>query len=288
MKIGFIGLGLMGSRMANNLLKKGNMLFVFNRTKEKAKNLTEKGAVFCDSIAELALQSEVLITMLTAPDVVEQAALGTDGFLNSLEKNSIWIDCSTVNPEFSKLMATQSEQKGIHFLDAPVSGTITPAEKGELTFLIGGNKEDVEFCMPLFESMGKKILHVGENGKGTALKMVINLLLGQAITGFSEGLLLGESLGISKQTLLDILLGGPVAAPFLSGKKNKFLQNNFETEFPLQLMLKDLRLALSEAKSKNIILPLTAGAEEIFKFADEAGMGEDDFSAVYKFLNGGR
>ena len=286
MKIGFIGLGLMGSRMAKNILKHGNSLYVYNRTKEKANSLIESGAVLASSIPELAMHSEVIITMLSEPGVVKETALGENGFLKHLKKHSVWIDCSTVNPSFSKAMAEESKKHEVRFLDAPVSGTILPAEKGELTFLIGGEKNDVEFCLPLFEAMGKKILHVGENGKGTSMKMVINLLLGQAMVAFSEGMLLGESLGISKEQLMEVILGGPVVAPFLSGKKNKLIKNNFETEFPLQWMLKDLRLALTSAQENNLTLPLTSSAENVFNLANESGLGEEDFSAVYNFLNG--
>ncbi len=288
MKIGFVGLGLMGSRMANNLLHKENQLFVYNRTKGKAKSLIDNGAVISNSIPELASQAEVVITMLSEPGVVIEAALGENGFLKHLKKRSVWIDCSTVNPSFSKAMAEEAKKNEVRFLDAPVSGTILPAEKGELTFLIGGEKNDVEFCRPLFEAMGKKILHVGENGKGTSMKMVINLLLGQAMVAFSEGMLLGESLGISKEQIMEIILGGPVVAPFLSGKKDKLLKNNFETEFPLQWMLKDLRLALTSAQENNLTLPLTSSAEKVFNLAEESGLGEEDFSAVYNFLNGKR
>ncbi len=288
MKIGFVGLGLMGSRMANNLIHKENQLFVYNRTKGKAKSLIDNGAVISNSIPELASQAEVVITMLSEPGVVIEAALGENGFLKHLKKRSVWIDCSTVNPSFSKAMAEEAKKNEVRFLDAPVSGTILPAEKGELTFLIGGEKNDVEFCRPLFEAMGKKILHVGENGKGTSMKMVINLLLGQAMVAFSEGMLLGESLGISKEQIMEIILGGPVVAPFLSGKKDKFLKNNFETEFPLQWMLKDLRLALTSAQENNLTLPLTSSAEKVFNLAEESGLGEEDFSAVYNFLNGKR
>ena len=286
MKIGFVGLGLMGSRMANNLLHKENQLFVYNRTKEKAKSLIDNGAVISNSVSELALQSEVVITMLSEPGVVIEAALGENGFLKHLKKRSVWIDCSTVNPSFSKAMAEEAKKQEVRFLDAPVSGTILPAEKGELTFLIGGEKNDVEYCRPLFEAMGKKILHIGENGKGTSMKMVINLLLGQAMVAFSEGMLLGESLGISKEQIMEIILGGPVVAPFLSGKKDKLLKNNFETEFPLQWMLKDLRLALTSAQENNLTLPLTSSAEKVFNLANESGLGEEDFSAVYNYLNG--
>ncbi len=288
MKIGFVGLGLMGSRMANNLIHKENQLFVYNRTKGKAKSLIDNGAVISNSIPELASQAEVVITMLSEPGVVIEAALGENGFLKHLKKRSVWIDCSTVNPSFSKAMAEEAKKNEVRFLDAPVSGTILPAEKGELTFLIGGEKNDVEFCRPLFEAMGKKILHVGENGKGTSMKMVINLLLGQAMVAFSEGMLLGESLGISKEQIMEIILGGPVVAPFLSGKKDKLLKNNFETEFPLQWMLKDLRLALTSAQENNLTLPLTSSAEKVFNLAEESGLGEEDFSAVYNFLNGKR
>ncbi|MHB8853028.1 MAG: NAD(P)-dependent oxidoreductase [Ignavibacteriaceae bacterium] len=288
MKIGFVGLGLMGSRMANNLIHKENQLFVYNRTKGKAKSLIDNGAVISNSIPELASQAEVVITMLSEPGVVIEAALGENGFLKHLKKRSVWIDCSTVNPSFSKAMAEEAKKNEVRFLDAPVSGTILPAEKGELTFLIGGEKNDVEFCRPLFEAMGKKILYLGENGKGTSMKMVINLLLGQAMVAFSEGLLLGESLGISKEQLMEIILGGPVVAPFLSGKKDKLLKNNFETEFPLQWMLKDLRLALTSAQENNLTLPLTSSAEKVFNLAEESGLGEEDFSAVYNFLNGKR
>lgn len=288
MKIGFIGLGLMGSRMANNILKHGNTLYVYNRTKEKAKPLIENGAVFFNSIPELASQSEVVITMLSEPEVVKEAALGENGFLNHLNKNSVWIDCSTVNPSFSLSMAEEAKKNKVRFLDAPVSGTILPAEKGELTFLIGGDKNDVEYCRPLFESMGKKILHMGENGKGTSMKMIINLLLGQAMVAFSEGMVLGESLGISKEQLMEIVLGGPVVAPFLAGKKDKLLSNNFDTEFPLQWMLKDLRLALTSAKENKVILPLTDKAKEVYSLAEKSGLGEEDFSAVYNYLKVGR
>ncbi|MHB1686513.1 MAG: NAD(P)-dependent oxidoreductase [Ignavibacteriaceae bacterium] len=286
MKVGFIGLGLMGSRMAFNLLQKGNQLFVFNRTKEKAKDLVNNGATFSNSISELAAQSEVIITMLSEPEVVKDTALGETGFLNYIKKNSIWIDCSTVNPSFSKLMAEEAKKRGIRFLDAPVSGTIIPAEKGELTFLVGGEKDDVEFCKPLFEAMGKKILHIGENGKGTSMKMVINLVIGQAMAAFSEGMLLGESLGIPKEKLIEILLAGPIAAPFLLGKRNKILKDNFDPEFPLQWMLKDLHLALKTAYENNLPLPLTGSTKEIFSLAKKYGLGEEDFSAVYKFLKG--
>ena len=284
MKVGFIGLGLMGSRMANNLIRNGNQLFVYNRTKEKANNLINNGAKFINSVAELASQSEVIITMLSEPKVVKDVALGNGGFLNHLNKNSVWIDCSTVNPTFSKEMAMEARKKNIRFLDAPVSGSIKPAENGELTFLIGGEYADIEYCRTLFEAMGKKIIHIGENGKGTSVKMVINLLLAHSMLAFSEGILLGESLEISKEKLFEILFGGPVIAPFLAGKKDKLLHSNFEAEFPLQWMLKDLRLALISAVENNLQMPLTESAAYIYEGASKSRHNEDDFSAIYEYI----
>ncbi len=284
MNVGFIGLGLMGSRMANNLIRNGNQLFIYNRTKEKADDLINNGAKFTSSVAELASESEVIITMLSEPKVVKDFALGDEGFLNHLNKNSIWIDCSTVNPTFSKEMAKEARKKGVRFIDAPVSGTTKPAEKGELTFLIGGENIDIEYCRPLFEAMGKKIIHIGKNGMGTSIKMVINLLLAHSMLAFSEGILLGESLEISKEKLFEILYGGPVIAPFLAGKKEKLLYANFETEFPLQWMFKDLHLALISATEKNVQLPLTETAANIYEGASKSRYKEDDFSAIYEYI----
>lgn len=284
MDIGFIGLGLMGLRMANNLLKSGNRLFVYNRTIEKAKSLIEKGAIPATSPAEVAKNADIIFTMLSEPEVVEETAFGNNGFIEQMLPESLWIDCSTVNPSFTKKVAEKAKIKGIRFIDAPVSGTTTPAEKGELTFFIGGNPDDVEECRPLFETMGKKIIYMGENGKGTSMKMVINLLLAQAMVTFSEGMALGESLGISKEKLLDILPGGPVVAPFISAKKEKISKENFEPEFPLKWMLKDCRLASITGYENDIYLYLTNTVKEIYQHAAKQGFGEEDFSSVYQFL----
>lgn len=284
MKIGFIGLGLMGYRMANNLLKNGYELIVYNRSIEKAKNLIEKGAVFATSPADTGKNVKIIFTMLSEPEVVEEIAFGEKGFIDQLEQGAIWIDCSTVNPSFTKKTALRAKQKNIRFIDAPVAGTILPAEKGELIFFIGGDQNDVEECRPLFEAMGKKIIYMGENGKGTSMKMVINLLLAQAMAAFSEGMALGESLGLSKEQLLDILPGGPVAAPFLTAKKEKINKETFEVEFPLKWMLKDCYLASITGYENNIPLYLTNTVKDMYQHAAKHGFGEKDFSSIYQFL----
>ncbi len=284
MKIGFIGLGLMGLRMANNLLEKGNELIIFNRTKGKAETLLAKGALPAASPAEVGQASEVVITMLANPEAVAKVAFGENGFLYQMEQKTIWIDCSTVNPSSSITCAAKAKGMNIRFIDAPVAGSILPAEKGELTFFVGGNKKDVEEVKPVLEAMGKKIIYLGENGKGTSMKMVVNMMLGQAMVAFSEAMILGESLGISKDTLFEALIGGPVTAPFLAAKKDKILKNKFDTEFPLELMHKDFQLATQTAYENNIALPAANNTKEIFALAKKFGFGEKDFSAVYQFL----
>jgi 3-hydroxyisobutyrate dehydrogenase/glyoxylate/succinic semialdehyde reductase len=286
MKIGFIGLGLMGVRMANNLLDNGNELIVYNRTKDKAETLIKKGAVIAESPSEVGKQVNIIFTMLSDPSAVEEVAFGENGFLNKFKQNSLWIDCSTVNPSFTKSTAAKVKKLNLRFIDAPVAGTTIPAEKGELIFFVGGDKKDFEEIHPLLELMGKKILYLGDNGKGTSMKMVINLILGQAMIAFSEGLVLGESLGFTKEELYNILLGGPVAAPFLTGKKDKIAKNNFEPEFPLQWMFKDFQLASLTGYENNVALPMTNQAKELYSLAIKYGFGEKDFSSIYNFLSG--
>lgn len=285
MKIGFIGLGLMGIRMATNLLDNKYELIVYNRTKEKTEALVKKGAALAETPAEVGQNSDIVITMLADPEAVSKVAFGESGFLYQLEQKSIWIDCSTVNPSNTLESAEKANGMNIRFIDAPVAGTILPAEKGELTFFVGGEKKDVDEVHPILEAMGKKIIHLGPNGKGTSMKMVVNLVLGQAMLAFSEAVVLGESLGFSKEILFEALVGGPVTAPFIAGKQEKILKNKFDVEFPLQLMHKDFHLASQTAYENNVALPSTNAAKEIYALAKKYGLGDKDFSAIYQYLS---
>jgi len=286
MKIGFIGLGIMGSRMAANLLKKGHDLVIFNRTKQKADPLIKDGAVWAPSPSDVAKQVSVMITMLAKPDsVAETALLKRDSFLNSLAANSLWIDCSTVNPSFSRLMAGEAGQRKIRFIDAPVGGSKGPAALGQLLFFVGGDSADVDQARPLFEAMGKTIFHVGRHGMGSSMKMVNNVILSQAMVAFSEALVLGQSLGIEKDKLFNTLLSSPVTAPFLAMKKDKILSGTFEVEFPLQWMHKDLQLASDTAYETGVAMPAASVAKEIYALAVRKGLGEQDFSAIYTIMN---
>jgi 3-hydroxyisobutyrate dehydrogenase/glyoxylate/succinic semialdehyde reductase len=286
MKIGFIGLGIMGSRMAENLRKKGHELVVHNRTKDKAQALLANGAAWADSPAEVAKHVNILFTMLSKPDAVaEVALLGKRSFLDKLLPNSLWIDCSTVNPSFSKLMAIEAASRKVRFLDAPVGGSKGPAEQGQLLFFVGGDKADVDAAKPLLECMGKAVFPVGGHGMGSAMKMVNNILLGQAMVAFSEALVFGESLGISKQAMFDTLASSPVMAPFLNFKRQKLEKGDYSVEFPLQWMHKDLHLAAETAYETGAALPCANVAKEIFTLAMREGMGEEDLTAVYKVLS---
>ena len=286
MKIGFIGLGIMGSRMAANLLKKGHELVVYNRTKQKAGPLIAAGAAWAPTPADVAKQVTVIITMLAKPDAIAETALiGKYGFLNHLADNSLWIDCSTVNPSFSKLMASEAKQRKVRFLDAPVTGSRCPAEQGQLLFFVGGEKADMEEVRPLLEAMGRAVYHIGGYGMGTSMKMVGNLILAQNMVAFSEAIVLGESLGIPKDLLFNTLLSSPVAAPFLSMKRGKLESGNFETDFPLQWMHKDTQLVAETAYEAGVAIPATNAVKEIYALAVRKGLGEQDFSAVYKLLS---
>ncbi len=285
MRIGFIGLGIMGSRMAANLQKHGHSLFVFNRTREKAEPLVAEGAKWADSAAALALQVEVIITMLAHPDAVEEAALGEDGFLRYPQPGQIWVDCSTVNPSFSRKMAAEAKARNVKFLDAPVTGSKGQAELAKLTFWVGGDKSDLETCRPLLECMGNRIVHCGGPGTGASLKMVMNQLLGTAMAAFAEGLVLGESLGLSRKVLFEALTGAPAVAPFLALKRERIENGNYEpADFPLRWLQKDLHLAAVSAHEAGAAMPLTNAAKELYRLAIRDGRGSEDFSAIYDYL----
>jgi 3-hydroxyisobutyrate dehydrogenase/glyoxylate/succinic semialdehyde reductase len=286
MKIGFIGLGIMGSRMAANLLRKGYSLVVYNRTAHKAMPLVEKGAAQAGTPAGVGVQADVLFTMLSDPQAVQEMAGGENGFLSRAKEGAIWVDCSTVNPSFSRQMADWAADRSLHFLDAPVFGSKAAAEKGELTFYVGGSAEDIETCKPYFEAMGSRAIHIGGQGMGSSIKLCFNLMLGQAMLGLSEAVHLGESLGFSRTEILNTLLSAPVAAPTLANKRTRIESGRYEPDFELRWMRKDLQLAAQTGYEQNVALPVTNAAKEVYALALQAGLGEEDYSAIFKFVNG--
>ncbi|MCA9911771.1 MAG: NAD(P)-dependent oxidoreductase, partial [Anaerolineae bacterium] len=254
------------------------------RTKSRADTLIANGATWADSPAEVAQGADVLITMVAHPEAVSELALSENGFLDALQPGSLWMDCSTVNPSFSRQMAAAAQAKNIHFLDAPVAGSKGAAEGAQLRFIVGGAEEDIQTAQPLFDAMGSGVLHIGENGMGSSMKVVINYLLATAMLSFAEGMALGESLGIPQQRLLDGLLPLPVVAPTVERKRERMESGEYPADFPLQWMQKDLQLAAVTAYETGIALPMGNAAKEAYRMAMRSGWGEADFSAIYQFL----
>lgn len=282
--IGFIGTGIMGSRMAGNLLKAGFSVTIHNRTQAKANELLATGAQWAATPAEMA-QSDCVITMLAHPQAVEAAALDAEtGFLDGMRPGAVWIDCSTGNPAFARRMAQEAIKREVHFLDAPVAGSKNQAQDAGLLFLVGGDADILARCNPVLEAMGKQVNHVGEPGMGTALKLVLNHLLATSMLAFAEGLVLGESLGLPQELLLNTLIGSAIVPPYMAGKRMKIESGDFEAEFPLRWMRKDLQMVAKTAYDTETAMPIANIAKEIYQLATRHSYGDDDFSAIYAFL----
>lgn len=286
MKVAFVGLGIMGSRMAAKVLAAGYELTVYNRMENKAQSLLSAGASWAASAAEAVREAEVVLTMLAHPEAVTDMALGEQGFLAGMHAGSLWIDSSTVNPPFSERMARAAKAREVRFLDAPVAGSKKQAEAAQLAFFVGGDKDDVSRAGPLFEAMGTKVVHASEHGAGTSLKMVVNHLLGTSMVGFAEGLVLGEALGLPQALLLDVLVGGPVAPPYLTGKREKLESEVYAPEFPLKWMHKDMHMVALAAYEGGVPVPLANLVKEGYQDAVRAGLGDLDFSCLYAHLRG--
>ncbi|WP_151697611.1 NAD(P)-dependent oxidoreductase [Weizmannia acidilactici] len=284
MKIGWIGLGHMGSPMAKRILNAKFELFVYNRTQSKTEELASSGATVCTSPQEIAEKADVIVTMLTDNAAVEEVLRAENGILSGLSEGKTVIDMSTVSPDDSVRFAEWVKAKGGHFMDAPVSGSVQPAKEGNLVILVGGEKEQVDVCRPIFDVLGKTVIHFGENGKGSAAKLSINLLLGLIIQGASEALLLGEKLGLKKENIIEMISASACNTPIFQMKKNAFLNETFPAAFMLELMSKDLGLAKAEIEKNAMSLPLAGAVEETYRNAKANGAGKEDVAAVYREL----
>ena len=285
MKVAFIGLGIMGSRMAQNLLGAGHELVVHNRTRSKAEALTGKGAVFAESPSLAAQNADVLITMLAEPASVSAVARGKHGFLDSLSPAAVWMDCSTVDPAFAREISAECKQRGLRYLETPVSGTRVHAEGGVLKFRVGGDETDLEVVRPLMEVMGNQIEYLGPCGSAASMKLVLNHMMACSVAAFAESVVLGQALGMDRDTLFDLITGSVVAAPFLATEKEKMKGREFELDFPLNLMTKDMKLISQTAGAAGVAMPLATSVKEAYQLAEEHGYGDDDYTAIYNFLN---
>ncbi len=278
MKVGFIGLGIMGGGMAANLLKRGIELIVFNRTAQKAEALVAEGATLASSVAELAQQVDVVISMLAHPETV--SAIQSE-LLSNLPQGALWIDCSTTHPSFVRASAAAALGYGVRYVSAPVAGSKHQAAGGQLAFFCGGNSADIAQAQPLFDAMGQRTVHVGdEHAAGTSLKLVINHLLGTSMAAFAEGLALGEGLGLSRELLLNALVGAVVTPAYMGSKKEKLASGEYAVEFPLRWMQKDMHMVATAAYETGVPMPLANITKEVFQAAVTHGLGDSDFSAV--------
>ncbi|MEM7468611.1 MAG: NAD(P)-dependent oxidoreductase [Pseudomonadota bacterium] len=284
MKIGFIGMGIMGSRMAGNLLKAGHSLSVFNRDASKCEPLVNNGATLCSTPKDACLNAELVFSMVADPLAIKAVTYGDDGILAGLAADAIWVDCSTIGPSESTALATAAEEKGCKFLEAPVAGSKAPAASGELTFLVGGPSDLLERAQPLLDVMGAKTVHLGDHGSAGAFKLVLNHMLGVSMAAFSEGVALGKSLGIAPDKLFEALLGTPMVPPYLAIKKPKILDGELEADFPLKWMNKDMALVTQAAYENDVAMPIANSAKELYRLAQLHGHADNDFAAVYHYL----
>jgi 3-hydroxyisobutyrate dehydrogenase/glyoxylate/succinic semialdehyde reductase len=285
LKVGFIGLGIMGSRMAEHLRAHGYDLVVFNRERGKAEALVRDGAKWANAAAAAAADADVVFTMLAHPEAVAATALGANGFLSTMRPGSIWVNCGTVNPSFAQQMVLEARARRIRYLDAPVTGSKDVAARGELTFLVGGDVADLDVCRPLLEVMGRRIVYIGRHGLGSAMKMVNNLLIAVAMAALSEGASLGEALGVPRQTILDTLATGPLTAPIVAAKRGKIERADYDADFSVRWLQKDLHLASVSAYESGVAMPVVNVTKELYRLAMREGHADQDFSAVYEFLN---
>lgn len=283
-KVAFIGLGIMGSRMAMNLLKNDINLVVYNRSGAPGKLLKNAGATLAESAKDAVEGADLVFTMLSTPDVVRQVMLSKNGGLAHMKKGALWVDCSTVNPSFSLESKSIADQHDIKFLDAPVAGTKPHAENAQLTFFVGGPEALVNSVRPLMDFMGQKVLHIGPHGKGASFKMLVNAMLAQSMIIFSETILLGEKMGIDKDFLLNTIPNLIVSAPFTKFKAEMIRNENYDVQFPLEWMHKDLHLAALTAYENDQPLYLVNIAKELFADAKKSGMGRLDFAAIHDYL----
>uniref|UniRef100_A0A7N0TY41 Glyoxylate/succinic semialdehyde reductase 2, chloroplastic n=1 Tax=Kalanchoe fedtschenkoi TaxID=63787 RepID=A0A7N0TY41_KALFE len=282
--IGFLGLGIMGTPMATNLLKAGCDVTVWNRTKSKCDPLISLGAKYKSTPEEVAASCDVTFAMLADPESAFEVAAGPQGAAKGMSAVKGYVDVSTVDAPTSKQIGERIKETGAMFLEAPVSGSKKPAEDGTLIFLTAGDQPLYEKVSPLLDIMGKSRFYLGDVGNGAAMKLVVNMIMGSMMASFSEGLLLCEKAGLDPSDLVKVVSQGAISAPMFSMKGPAMIQSLYPTAFPLKHQQKDLRLALELAESVSQPTPIAAAANELYKVAKSNGLSDQDFSAVIEAL----
>jgi 3-hydroxyisobutyrate dehydrogenase-like beta-hydroxyacid dehydrogenase len=282
--LGFIGLGVMGSEMVNRLLGKGHSVTGYNRTRSKAEWLVKKGMKRADSPRGVAAAADVTFSMVTNSAALGAVANGPDGFLAGLTTGKTLIDMSTVSPAYSREIAAKVREKGADMVDAPVSGSVITLQEGKLSVMVGGRRETFEKVKPLLNDVGPKVTYVGENGLALVMKIAINLSLAVQMLAFSEGVLIAEKSGIARETAVDVLTHSVIASPMVQYRGPFVLKMPDEAWFNVNMMQKDMLLALELGHQLNVPMPTTAVTNEFLTAARGMGMAEKDFAVVFDAL----
>jgi 3-hydroxyisobutyrate dehydrogenase-like beta-hydroxyacid dehydrogenase len=282
--IGFVGMGAMGGRIAGRLVDAGHVVYGTNRTRGKADGLVERGLIWCDSPREVAERAEVVFSMVTDTAALEAIAGGPRGILAGLRAGGVYVDMSTVSPAASRELADRVEQLGAAMLDAPVSGSVPAAEAGSLAIMVGGDPVAFARIEPLLGELGQTVTHVGANGRGLIMKLAVNISLAAQMIAFSEGVLLAERGGIDPRVAIDVLSSSAVGSPMLRARSPLVLDRPAQAWFDVDLMHKDVGLALEEGRSLHVRLPSAAVASGVLTEARALGYGDQDIVAVFDVL----
>ncbi len=284
-KIGFMGLGIMGSPMAANILRAGYPVTVYNRSEQKGDEVVKRGAQRAASPKSLAEGAEVIVAMVTGPEALNELLWGTDGAAQAFNANKVFINMSTVSPKFTRELFEKLLPTGVTFIDAPVSGSKKPAEDATLVILAGGRKEDVDTLTPLLETMGKRVVYCGEIGQGSMMKLTINLLLGAMMEGLCEVVNFGKSAGLSLDAMLEVVSNGPLNAAIYQMKADMLRNNDFPVQFPLKHMTKDLKFLVDTAYDLGTPVPVGQMLLHLYRIGVAQNWGDLDFAAIMKVLD---
>jgi 2-hydroxy-3-oxopropionate reductase len=282
--IGFIGLGVMGAPIARNLLEAGHALVVHSRSPEPVEALAEAGAETAASPREVAERTDVVITMLPDSPAVEAVVLGEDGVLAGASEGDLLVDMSTIHPTVSVAIAQAAAERGVAALDAPVSGGDVGAQQGTLSIMVGGEAADFERARPLFEVLGKTIVHVGEAGAGQIVKACNQVVVAVTIAAVSEALVLGSKAGVDPERILDVLGGGLAANKVMEVRRRNFLEHDFTPGFRIDLHHKDLNIALESGDAYGVPLVVTGVVAQYMRALRAKGHGGDDHSGLLRLV----
>jgi 3-hydroxyisobutyrate dehydrogenase len=282
--LGFVGLGAMGSRMVKRLLDAGHVVTGYNRTKSKAQWLLDLGMKWADTPRAAAQAGDFVFSMVTNTEALRAVTEDPDGILAGISAGNIYVDMSTVSPAAIRATADQVTAKGAEMLDAPVSGSQITLEEGKLSFMVGGKREAFDRVLPILQAIGPKATHVGANGLAVSMKIATNLSLAVQMLAFSEGVLLAEKSGISRETAVEVLLNSVIASPMVKYRGPFVLKMPDEAWFDVNMMQKDLLLALDMGRELDVPLPTTAITNQMLTTARGMGLAKKDFAVIFGAL----